>query len=64
MPGITTEWKRSTFCADRSCVEVAVIDGDRVAMRDNKQVDGAPLTFSREDWAGFLAWLTESGTER
>ncbi|GIE95130.1 DUF397 domain-containing protein [Paractinoplanes rishiriensis] len=53
------EWTRSSYCADNACVEVAVLDDDRVAMRDSKNRDSEPIIFTRPDWAGFLAWIEE-----
>ncbi|MFF0377979.1 DUF397 domain-containing protein [Actinoplanes missouriensis] len=54
MHDTTTEWRRSSFCADTSCVEVAG-SGDSVLIRDGKRRDqGEHLEFSKEDWAGFL----------
>jgi Domain of unknown function (DUF397) len=46
-------FRRSSFCADKACVEVAHVAGD-VLMRDGKQPDGPVLTFSRQTWAEFL----------
>jgi Domain of unknown function (DUF397) len=54
MPGTivtTTEWLRSSYCADAACVEVAMAD-DEVLVRDSKNPDQA-LQFSRTEWSGF-----------
>ncbi|MEU8239789.1 DUF397 domain-containing protein [Actinoplanes missouriensis] len=56
----TMKWRRSSFCADSSCVEVATT-GDRVLVRDGKDRDREYyLAFSKEDWAGFVEDI-ESG---
>jgi predicted secreted Zn-dependent protease len=47
-------WRRSTRCANGSCVEVAVAGG-HVAMRDSKIRNGPLLQFDRESWEDFLA---------
>lgn len=47
-------WTRSSFCADRQCVEVARIDVDTVALRDGKNIDQPHLTFNGKDWRSFL----------
>ena len=56
MVATTLEWRRSSYCADRACVEVARI-GNTVALRDSKDVDREPLILSEQDFAGFCAWL-------
>lgn len=47
-------WTRSSFCADRQCVEVARIDTDTVALRDGKNVDQPYMMFNGKDWRSFL----------
>ena len=56
-------WTRSSRCADRNCVEIAVVDGT-VAMRDSKNVDQPSLTFSRGEWTSFLAGLAAGDYDR
>ena len=56
MAAATTKWQRSSFCADRACVEVARI-GDTVALRSSRDTDREPIVFSSQEWAGFVAWL-------
>ncbi|MBI4942676.1 MAG: DUF397 domain-containing protein [Actinobacteria bacterium] len=46
-------WKRSTFCGDSACVEVAAGPGG-VAVRDSKRPDSAPLTFTTPEWQAFV----------
>jgi hypothetical protein len=48
------EWTKSTFCADKACVEATLIEADTVAIRDGKDVSQAYLTFSRTEWLSFL----------
>jgi hypothetical protein len=48
------KWRRSTFCADGNCVEVAE-DGDRVLMRDSKDTSQPFLGFDRDVFAMFIA---------
>ncbi|HET7518883.1 MAG TPA: DUF397 domain-containing protein [Actinomycetes bacterium] len=45
------EWRRSSLCANASCVEVAFTSDD-VMVRD---AQGSTLNFSRSEWAEFLA---------
>jgi hypothetical protein len=47
------QWLRSSFCADSACVEVADL-GDRIAMRDGKRPEQAPIEFDRRTWNVFL----------
>jgi hypothetical protein len=46
-------WRRSSLCANGSCVEMAVVDG-LVAIRDTKVSDGPLLQFSTTSWNEFL----------
>lgn len=56
------KWRRSTFCADGTCVEVAE-DGDRILMRDAKDTGQPFLSFDRAAWAEFVAEI-ENGSLR
>lgn len=49
------EWFKSSYCADGSCVEVAVIDDDVIGLRDSKRPDQNHLVFGRAEWASFIA---------
>ena len=46
-------WVRSTYCADRACVEVAA-DGNHVLVRDSKNPEHPPLTFRIAEWMMFI----------
>ncbi|MEV6346368.1 DUF397 domain-containing protein [Actinoplanes sp. NPDC051851] len=48
------QWRRSSYCADNACVEVAV-NGDGIDVRDGKLPDSPILRFSRDSWADFIA---------
>jgi hypothetical protein len=50
---------RSSKCSDAACVEVAFSDG-MVVVRDGKDVSLPYLTFSQDDWNGFLDSLTSA----
>jgi len=55
MEEITTpKWKKSSRCASATCVEVARID-DRYLIRDSKNPEAAPLSFTTEEWSAFVA---------
>jgi hypothetical protein len=47
-------WRRSSKCAESSCVEVALA-GNLVAVRDTKTPDGTPLSYTKGEWAAFIA---------
>jgi hypothetical protein len=51
-PGIM--WKRSSYCANNSCVEVGFL-GDEIVMRDAKDDRGPMLHFTRDEWSAFLS---------
>ena len=46
-------WRRSSFCADNACVELAAAYG-YVYIRDAKEPDAAVLRFTRAEWLAFL----------
>jgi hypothetical protein len=47
-------WCKSSFCGNSACVEVAKV-GDEFLVRDSKYPDGLVLTFTRDEWAAFVA---------
>lgn len=48
------DWRRSSFCEQGACAEVA-FDGDAVLVRDSKDPDGGVLRFTADEWAAFTA---------
>lgn len=46
-------WKRSTFCGETSCVEIA-ITGDGIGVRDSKLATSPVLSFTRSEWDAFV----------
>lgn len=54
---MTSGWTKSSFCADKSCVEVAQLDGDVIGVRDGKNTNQPHLSFSFRDWNNFLDGL-------
>jgi hypothetical protein len=50
-------WRKSIFCANQACVEVAQLEDGSVAVRDSKRPDGPPLVFTLEEWSEFLAGI-------
>jgi hypothetical protein len=47
-------WRRSSFCANSSCVEMAVLE-DSVVVRDSKDHQGPVLRFGKSEWTEFLS---------
>lgn len=47
-------WLRSTYCANSSCVEVALLGG-QVAVRDSKEREGPVLVFTEAEWRAFVS---------
>ena len=45
------EWRRS--CTSGTCVEVAKV-ADRFLIRDSKNPDADPLSFTADEWADFV----------
>ncbi|WP_433790329.1 DUF397 domain-containing protein [Actinoplanes sp. CA-252034] len=52
MEDTTTAWRRSTFCASGSCVEIAHVDGT-IRLRDGKNPELPPVVFTLREWTGF-----------
>lgn len=50
---IEPDWKRSTFCASGSCVEVARTAGP-VLVRDGKDRELPHLAFTPDAWQAFI----------
>lgn len=51
-------WRKSSFSGGAgcgNCVEVALLDGGGVAVRDSKDRDGAVLVFTGGEWVAFVA---------
>ena len=47
-------WRRSSYCANGACVEVA-LDGHRVGIRDNKDLAAGELWLSPAEFRAFIA---------
>jgi hypothetical protein len=52
------EWRRSSYCANGNCVEVAFV-GTHVLVRDSKDQDGPILRFTSADWSAFLGVVSD-----
>lgn len=57
--GRSFNWKRSRYCADNACVEVAVDGDDVVLLRDGKHPDGPVLAFPATSWKAFLSGVND-----
>jgi len=49
-------WRKSRFCGNASCVEIA-FDADAVFIRDSKNPAAAALQFDPKAWREFIAGL-------
>jgi len=47
-------FKKSTFCGNGSCVEIATADNE-FFVRDSKNPQGPVLRFTSAEWQAFLA---------
>ena len=52
-------WRTSSRSSGGACVEVAP-DGDHVHVRHSREAAGPMLTFHREDFRDFIAYLKET----
>jgi predicted secreted Zn-dependent protease len=48
------KWRKSSRCSNGTCVEVARVN-DQYLIRDSKQPEAAPLTFTADEWTAFVA---------
>jgi hypothetical protein len=48
-------FRKSSFSNTGNCVEVAIHNSSRVAIRDSKSPGGKVLHFSASEWKAFLA---------
>ena len=53
MPEFALDWTRSSYCADTTCIEVAV-SGEQVWLRDGKNVAAPAIEFSLDEWDIFI----------
>jgi hypothetical protein len=49
-------FRKSSFCGEAGCVEVAVLP-DIVAVRDSKREESPVLTFTPSEWEAFVAGI-------
>lgn len=47
-------WRRAPRCTSGTCVEVAKV-ADRYLIRDSKNPDSGPLSFSGDEWDAFVS---------
>ncbi|AQS65573.1 DUF397 domain-containing protein [Streptomyces pactum] len=58
LPGVT--WVKSRHStADGNCVEVALLIGGEVALRNSRHPDGPALVYSRAEIAAFIAGVKD-----
>jgi hypothetical protein len=48
-------WQRSTYCNSGNCVEVALLDDNRIAVRNSAKPADSPMVISVNEWNSFLA---------
>ncbi|MEV4083922.1 DUF397 domain-containing protein [Nonomuraea fuscirosea] len=56
----SSDWRRSSYCESGSCVEVTVINGGRIAVRNSTKPTDAPLVVDNAVWNAFLT-VVKSG---
>jgi hypothetical protein len=47
-------WNKSSFCSFGDCVEVTVLGGPRIAVRNSKARGAGTLYFSPAEWTEFV----------
>jgi hypothetical protein len=59
-----TWWKSSASGAQSDCVECAVVDPERMAVRDSKNPTGPALLLTRDQFVGFVAGVKGAALAR
>jgi hypothetical protein len=54
MESNSVKWHKSTRCGNNTCVEVARVNDDEYLVRDSKNPNIAPLSFTAEEWTAFV----------
>jgi len=49
----TPQWQKSSYCGTNACVEIAQTS-DAVLVRDSKNPEIAPLSFTADEWSAFV----------
>jgi hypothetical protein len=55
--GSTLAWRKSSRCANATCVEVAKVANEYL-IRDSKNPQAAALRFTEEEWIAFVEGVT------
>jgi hypothetical protein len=50
-----TEWRRSSYTNNGTCVEVAALPDGSVGVRDSKDPGSPVLRFNTAEWVAFVA---------
>ncbi|MFC5137234.1 DUF397 domain-containing protein [Actinomycetospora rhizophila] len=48
------KFTRSSFCVGTQCVEVGIVDGSGIAIRDSKDPSSPSIIFTHSEWMAFL----------
>jgi hypothetical protein len=51
----TDRYRKSSFSANGSCVEVRMHPDGSISLRDSKDISVPAHTFTRQEWTAFLA---------
>jgi hypothetical protein len=57
------QWVRSSFCADKSCVEIRR-DGGGILIRQSDDPDGPRLRFTPDEWTAFVGGVKAGEFDR
>jgi hypothetical protein len=64
-PDSELHWFKSSLSFSNSnCVEVASLPGGEIGVRDSKDVEGAVLRFTSDEWRAFLGGVRNGEFDR
>ncbi|MGI5245842.1 DUF397 domain-containing protein [Dactylosporangium sp. CA-139066] len=52
-------WRKSSYCGNSTCVEVADLASDGIFVRDAKNPDASVLSFGRDTWGAFVTGIKD-----
>jgi hypothetical protein len=63
--GSDPRWFKSSLSfSNGNCVEVAILNGGQIGVRDSKNAEGPVLRFTRDEWRAFIGGVLNGEFDR